>query len=218
MKVIIAILTLAVFQSAAHGETATFDDAKAGSGKAPAGWTTAITGKSKPAWSIEKVDDAPSKPNVLKQSAETPRASFPLCVHASAVFTDGRVEVKFKALSGKVDQAGGLVWRYTDPNNYYVCRANALEDNVVLYKVEKGKRSSLEIVGRKGGYGVKAKVPPRKWNTLRVDFKGPRFTVSLNGKELFKVDDATFSKAGKVGLWTKADSVTLFDDFNYGGK
>ncbi len=105
-----------------------------------------------------------------------------------------------------------------DADNYYVCRANALESNVVLYKTEKGKRSSLDIVGRKGGYGVKEPVPKSEWSALRVEFTGNKFTVKLNGKQLFQVEDSTFGDAGKVGLWTKADSVTLFDNFIYGGK
>ena len=124
--------------------------------------------------------------------------------------------MKFKAVSGTNDQAAGLVWRYRDADNYYVARANALEDNVVLYKVENGKRAALDIVGRAGGYGVKAKVPPQEWSTLRVNFAGSRFRVALNGSELFAVEDTTFTEAGAVGLWTKADSVSLFDDFRYG--
>ena len=95
-------------------------------------------------------------------------------------------------------------------------RANALEDNVVLYKTVRGSRSSLDIVGRKGGYGVNAAVPSGTWHTLRIDFKGSRFSVSFNGEQLFEVEDSTFTEAGKVGLWTKADSVTLFDEVTYG--
>jgi len=121
-------------------------------------------------------------------------------------------------VSGKEDQAGGVIWRAKDADNYYIARANALEDNVVLYKTVKGKRSSLDIVGRKGGYGVKEKVAPGQWHTLRVEFAGTKFTVVFNGKKLFEVEDDTFKDTGNVGLWTKADSVTLFDDFSYGSK
>jgi len=124
--------------------------------------------------------------------------------------------VKFKAVAGSEDRAGGLVWRARDANNYYVVRANALEDNVVLYKTVNGTRSALDIVGRKGGYGVNVSVPADQWLGLRVDFSGSRFRVLYNGKQLFEVEDSTFSDAGKVGLWTKADSVTLFDEINYG--
>jgi hypothetical protein len=190
-----------------------FDDQKPGT--APAGWTLAMTGKGAPRWTVEEDKTAPSAPMVLKQSGT---ASFPLCVKDDTSLKDGFAEVKFKPLTGKEDQAAGIVWRYRDPKNYYVARANALEDNVVLYKVEKGNRSSLDIVGRKGGYGVKQNVENGKWQTLRVEFVGTRFKVLLDGKKLFQVQDKTFTEAGKVGLWTKADSVTLFDDFTYGKK
>ncbi len=191
--------------------TVGFDDQKAGS--VPDGWTIALTGKGTSKWTVEMDKTAPSAPMVLKQSGE---GSFPICVKDDTSLVDGFAEVKFKPLTGKVDQAAGLVWRFKDENNYYVVRANALEDNVVLYKMEKGKRSSLDIVGRKGGYGVKQKVANGKWQTLRVEFVGDTFTVILDGKKLFQVKDETFKKAGKVGLWTKADSVTMFDDFSYG--
>ena len=131
---------------------------------------------------------------------------------------DGLVEIQFKAISGSEDRAAGIVWRAKDANNYYIVRANALEDNVVLYKTVDGKRSSLDIVGRSGGYGVKVPVQAGRWHTLRVEFEGSRFKVVFNGQRLFEVDDRTFSEAGQVGLWTKADSVTAFDNFSYEAK
>jgi len=131
-----------------------------------------------------------------------------------ANFKDGELSVRTRAISGHVDQGAGLVWRYLDPNNYYLVRANALENNVVLYKVEKGRRSSIAPKGTaKGTYGVKHKVPSQVWNTLRVSFQGQEFAVYFNGEKLFEVEDSTFNEAGKVGLWTKADSVIHFDDF-----
>ena len=193
--------------------TVGFDDQKTGS--IPEGWSAGVTGKGKSVWTVVKENTAPSQTMALKQSGT---ASFPLCVKNDTSLTDGYAEVKFKPVSGKKDQAAGILWRYKDTKNYYVVRANALEDNVVLYKMENGKRSSLEIVGRKGGYGVQQKVENGKWQTLRVEFVGDTFAVSLDGKELFQVKDTTFSKTGKVGLWTKADSITLFDDFTYGKK
>jgi len=129
---------------------------------------------------------------------------------------DGFIQIKFKAVAGSEDRAGGVVWRARDANNYYVVRANALEDNVVLYKTVEGVRSALDIIGRKGGYGVAISVPANEWLSLRVEFKGSRFRVLYNGQQLFEVEDSTFSDAGKVGLWTKADSVTLFDEVIYG--
>ncbi|MEI7728973.1 MAG: family 16 glycoside hydrolase [Verrucomicrobiota bacterium] len=194
--------------------TANFDHAKPG--EFPAGWMAWLAGAGESKWSVQQDDTAPSRPNVLKQSGWTPKPSFPLCVNTNATLQDGFVEVKFKPVSGTNDQAAGLVWRCQDAENYYVARANALEDNVVLYKVAQGRRKALDIVGRTGGYGVNAKVPAQTWSTLRVHFAGNRFTVLLNGKELFAVEDATFPNVGLVGLWTKADSVVLFDDFQYG--
>jgi hypothetical protein len=211
--IVIASAAASLIASMALAETVNFDNAEAG--KPPPGWTATKTGRGEPKWTVEKDDSAPSKPNVLKQSGQ---ATYPVGLKDDASLKDGFVEVKFKAVSGSEDQAGGVVWRAKDADNYYICRANALEDNVVLYKTVAGKRSSLPIVGRKGGYGVKEKVAPQTWHTLRVEFAGNRFTVIFNGKKLFTVEDGTFTDAGKVGLWTKADSVTLFDDFSYGQK
>jgi hypothetical protein len=188
-----------------------FDNVKPG--QPPPHWTGTQTGTGAAKWSVEQDDTAPSKPNALKQSGQ---AAYPICIKNDTRFKDGFVEVKFKPLSGKEDQAGGVIWRVKDKDNYYVCRANALEDNVVIYKTVAGKRSALEIVGRKGGYGVKEKVAPAQWHTLRVEFQGDRFKVSFDGKHLFDVQDSTFTEPGKVGVWTKADSVTLFDDFSFG--
>jgi hypothetical protein len=150
---------------------------------------------------------------VLKQSG---RATYPLALKEGTKLRDGFVEVKFKPISGSEDRAGGLVWRAKDASNYYVVRANALEGNVVLYKTINGARRSLDIVGQKGGYGVKVPVPANQWHTLRVDFEGTRFKITFNGKPLFEVKDAAIVGPGMVGLWTKADSVTAFDRFTYG--
>jgi hypothetical protein len=182
-------------------------------GVAPEGWTATLTGSGDPKWTVESDETAPSKSKVLKQSG---RATYPLLLKNDTSIKDGFVEVKFKAVAGSQDRAAGIVWRAKDAKNYYVTRANALEDNVVLYKTVKGVRSPLDIVGRKGGYGVNAPVPANTWHSLRIDFRGSRFSVSFNGKQLFEVDDSTFPDAGKIGLWTKADSVTLFDEVTYG--
>jgi hypothetical protein len=182
-------------------------------GAPPKGWVLTMTGRGAPKWTVERDDAAPSKGRVLTQSG---KASYPLALKERTSIKDGFAEVKFKPISGSEDRAGGLVWRAKDANNYYVVRANALEDNVVLYKTLNGVRSSLDIVGQKGGYGVKVAVPANQWHTLRVEFVGSRFKVIFNGKQLFEVEDATFADAGMVGLWTKADSVTAFDSFTYG--
>ncbi|MCG2626262.1 hypothetical protein L6654_06440 [Bradyrhizobium sp. WYCCWR 13023] len=177
------------------------------------GWTLTKTGRGQPKWTVEADATAPSKPNVLKQSG---RATFPVAIKNDSSFRDGFVEVKFKAIAGSEDRAAGIIWRAKDADNYYVVRANALEDNVVLYKTIKGVRTSLDIVGRKGGYGVSTPVASGQWHVLRCDFTGSRFKVTYDGKPIFEVEDTTIADAGMIGLWTKADSVTLFDDLAYG--
>jgi hypothetical protein len=184
-------------------------------GATPEGWMTTLTGKGDPQWTVESDETAPSKLKVLKQSG---RATYPLLLKNDTNIKDGFIEVKFKAVAGSQDRAAGVVWRARDANNYYVVRANALEDNFVLYKTVDGIRSALDIVGRKGGYGVAVPVPANTWHSLRIEFKAARFSASFNGKQLFEVEDSTFTDAGMVGLWTKADSVTLFDQMVYGEK
>ncbi len=198
------VLMTAAAMSALAG-TVNFDDLKTGA--APPGWTATRTGKGEAKWTVEKDDSAPSKPNVLKQSGE---ATYPVCLKNDSSLKDGFVEVKFKPISGKEDQAGGVVWRARDSDNYYVARANALEDNVTIYHTVKGKRTEKKR--------TEMKVASNQWHTLRVDFQGSHFTVTCDGTKAIEWDDETFKEAGKVGVWTKADSVTLFDDFSYGEK
>jgi hypothetical protein len=192
-------------------QAVSFESAQTGA--TPEGWTATLTGAGEPKWTVESDETAPSKLKVVKQSG---RATYPLLLKNDTNIKDGFIEMKFKAVAGSEDRAAGVVWRAKDAKNYYVARANALEDNFVLYKTVNGVRSALDIVGRKGGYGVSVPVPANSWHSLRIDFKGARFTASLNGKQLFEVEDSTFSDAGKVGLWTKADSVTVFDEITYG--
>jgi hypothetical protein len=173
----------------------------------PTNWTGTKTGKGDPKWTVAADPTAPSKPHVLKQSGE---ADYPVALKSDVSLKDGFVEVKFKPVSGKEDQAGGVVWRVKDANNYYIACANALEDNVRIYHFVNGKRTQFK--------GVNIKVAPEQWHTLRVEFNGSAFKVFFNGKHLFDAEDVTFKDAGKVGVWTKADSVTLFDDFSYGTK
>ena len=152
-------------------------------------------------------------------SGDKTAGRFPLAVWDRSAIRDGEVSVTFKTVSGMVDQAAGIVWRYQDPNNYYIVRANALENNVVLYKVENGVRLSIAPKGLPSrSYGVKREIPRRRWNTLKIAFKDASFTAFLNEERLFETEDRTFTKAGKTGLWTKADSVTYFDEFTVTGK
>lgn len=188
-----------------QAETINFDDAKVG--ELPKGWTGTNTGKGEAKWAIAADPTAPSAPNVLKQSAN---ADYPVAFKDDTKLQDGFVEVKYKAVSGAEDQVGGVVWRAIDANNYYLARANALEGNVRIYHFVKGKRTQFK--------SVRLEVAENQWHTLRVNFVGKDFTVIFNGTELFSAEDETFKDAGKVGLWTKADSVTLFDNFSYGPK
>ena len=190
----------------------TVDLASDAVGATPTGWTVTQTGRGNPKWTVEQ-QTAPSNVKVLKQSGI---ATYPLLLKDESRIQDGFIEIKFKAIAGTEDRAAGVVWRAAGANNYYVMRANALEDNVVLYKTVNGVRTPLDIVGRKGGYGVNISVPANEWHSLRVEFNGSHFKAFFNGKQLFEVEDSTFGKAGMVGLWTKADSVTLFDKVTYG--
>jgi Domain of Unknown Function (DUF1080) len=189
--------------SVTMAETDTFD--KAQPGPPPNAWSCGVTGRGSPKWTVESDASAPSKPNVLKQSGS---GTFPWCVKKDVAIADGFVEVKFKSIEGREDQAGGLVWRWTNGDNYYVARTNALENNVSLYYTEAGQRITLKYVD--------APVPRNQWNTLRVEFVGKRLKVLLNGKICIELDDEHISAAGTVGIWTKADSVTAFDDFSFG--
>ena len=203
------IICAGLLASAVQAATDNFDDAKVGplpshwDGK----WTGTQTGDGAAKWSIEKDDTAPSKPHVLAQRGE---AEYPVALKNDTALKDGFVEVKFKPVAGKEDQAGGVVWRAKDTNNYYIARANALEDNVTIYHTIGGRRVSFKSVETKVASGV--------WHTLRVDFHGNNFTVTFDGHKVIEASDDSFTEAGKVGVWTKADSVTLFDDFSYGGK
>ena len=190
------------------------DFEKGEKGQTPSDFTAALTGGGGPvAWVIKDDATAPGGSKVLAQtSADTTNKRYPVCVYNDFTAKDVDLSVKFKAVSGSVDQAAGLVWRFRDKDNYYVVRANALENNVVLYKTEGGVRTDLKLKGKTGGYGMKASVPREKWNTLRVTAVGDTFEVFVNGKKLFEVEDKTFRDAGKVGVWTKADSVTHFDN------
>jgi len=185
-------------------EMISFDDAAAG--KLPPGWQQGVTGNGSPRWEVRADPSAPTRPNVLEQSGS---GSFPWCVLPGAKLENGFVEVRFKAISGKQDQAGGVVWRWKDGDNYYVARANALENNVSLYYTEKGRRITIKYVD--------APVQTNTWHTLRVEFDLKKIRVSLNGKTYIDVVDEHIKGDGAVGLWTKADSVTAFDDFRYGG-
>src|SRR6059058_220444 len=169
------VTTMATALAAA--ETVNFDDMKAG--VPPPGWTAAQTGSGTAKWMVEKEDSAPSKPNVLKQSGQ---ATFPVCFKNDTNIKDGFVEMKFKPVAGKEDQAGGVIWRLQDANNYYIARANALENNVTIYHTINGKRVAFKNINTKVTSGV--------WHTLRADFDGNKFTVTFDGTKVIEATDA----------------------------
>ena len=203
------IICAAFFASVVRAATDHFDDTKIGPLPShwDGQWTGTQTGDGAAKWSIEKDDTAPSKPHVLAQRGV---AQYPVALKNDTALKDGFVEVKFKPVAGQEDQAGGVVWRAKDANNYYVARANALEDNVTIYHTIDGRRVSFNSVG--------TKVVPGVWHTLRADFHGSQFVVTFDGQKVIEAGDDSIKDAGKVGVWTKADSVTLFDDFRYGEK
>ena len=180
-------------------------------GSPPAGFSFARTGRgSEGEWTVTADRTAAAGKVIEQTSTDRTDYRFPLAIHDSLSATNVDVEVRFKAVAGKTDQAGGIAVRLVDPDNYYVARANALEDNVTIYHTIKGRRTEKKR--------TEMKVAGNEWHTLRVDFQGNHFTVTLDGKKAIEWDDDTFKDAGKVGVWTKADSVTLFDDFNYAEK
>jgi hypothetical protein len=205
MKILLIPAATIAIATTASAETDTFD--KASTGSLPAALTCGVTGRGSPKWTIESDPTAPSQPNVLKQSGS---GTFPWCVWKAGSITDGYAEVKFKPLGGREDQAGGLVWRWKDSNNYYVARANALENNVSLYYTEKGRRITIRYVD--------APVARNQWHTLRAEFSGQDIKVLLDGKQYIAQQDSHISGPGAVGVWTKSDSITAFDDFSFDGQ
>jgi hypothetical protein len=181
-----------------------FDNDAAGA--RPTGFTFARTG-SGPAgtWEVVRIDDAPTGRGVLAQTdAKVTNKGFPVAIADASVLADAAISVRCKPISGKIDQVCGVVWRYQDANTYYVSRANALENNVRIYRVTDGKRKTLA--------NVDAPVATQVWHEHRVEVKGDRFVVTFDGKQVIDVRDSAIAKPGRIGLWTKADTVMYFDD------
>ncbi|HEY6873928.1 MAG TPA: family 16 glycoside hydrolase [Geobacteraceae bacterium] len=179
----------------APGQTLQWSFDRDPDGALPAG-AQAFGGK----WEVRAEADAPSRPNALCQ---TGTAQYPALSLGDRIFADVVVSTGFKPVSGSEDRAAGIIFRIQDRDNYYILRANALEDNVNIYKYAGGRRSVIQ----EGS----AKVPSGTWQELRVEVKGNTIRGFLNGKLVVEARDDTF-RAGKVGLWTKADSVTCFDN------
>jgi hypothetical protein len=170
----------------------------------PKDFVAALTGQGRPGrWAVVEDPTAESGRALAQLDADTTDYRFPLAIYMPTFPSDVEATTRFKAISGKEDQAGGVVVRLIDRNNYYIARANALENNVHFFRVISGRRQELA--------GANTKVASGVWHTLTLRAEGNRFTVSFNGKQLFTHTDRTFGSPGKVALWTKADSVTRFD-------
>jgi len=206
LSVILLLVGVALMSaiSAAQSTTTQIDLSGMKAGIAPEDFAFSRTGGG--AVGDRRILDDPtaSSRRVIAQiSSDATDYRFPLAVYQRILAKDVDVKIRFKPVSGKVDQAGGIVVRLTTPDDYYVARANALEDNVRFYRVVKGKREQLK--------GANLKVATNEWHTLELRAEGDRFTVFFDGKQLYAAQDNTFTGAGRVGLWTKADSVTYFD-------
>lgn len=198
----------------AAAETVNFDAMPVD--RPPQGFSIALTGGGPtPVWVVKAAPDSASGKAVAQTSAIAADYRFPLLLRDGVTARDLDLSVRFLPLGGSIDRAAGLVWRYRDASTYYLVRANALEDNVVTYKVENGRRIDLPVRGRGHTYGASAPMTKNGWNTLAVRVRGDVFSVSLNGVALYDVEDRTFPDAGGIGLWTKADSVTMFDDLTW---
>jgi len=211
---IFSFIVAALFASQAGG-TRMIDFERDTAGSRPSGFTFGHTAQvGQPGeWVVQSDPQWPDRGKFLAQTGADPTAlRFPVAVVDGLSAKDVELRVLFYPVSGTVDQAAGLVWRYKDENNYYIVRTNARENNVVLYKVENGKRTDLPRKGVGRTYGERAQVPAKQWSELRVVVRGSLFEVYYGGRKLFEVEDTTFPGAGRVGLWTKADSITYFDN------
>lgn len=203
-RVMCALISACVSLSTA-GQTRTtnwnFDAEKPGA--IAAGFTNEIGD-----WKVVADGSAPSKTNVLAQLAKNERPIFNVALASETSYATVDITVKFKAIAGVIDQGGGLVWRARDSKNYYIARYNPLENNFRVYKVEDGRRMQLGTSDIKGSEG---------WHTLRITMNGDHIECFYDGKKYLDVNDSTFEEAGKIGLWTKADAQTHFDDLTVGG-
>lgn len=210
---LVLAVTLSASVAGADEKAVTFRFGRAELNSLPVGWKADRTGEGKGSeWKVVADKTAPSRSGyVLAQLAQGRSQLFNLCVAEKTKYQNLEMSVRLKAVSGKIDQGGGVVWRYQDAENYYVCRYNPLEDNFRVYKVVKGKRIQLatkeEVTFKEGA-----------WITLSIIQKGEEITCSLDGKKLLEVKDDAFKGTGKIGLWSKADAVTHFDGLTVTGR
>jgi hypothetical protein len=212
MRCVKCVVSVAVCASvvALTGQSLKLDFEKYAVGKPPEGFSLALTGQGKPGVWIVKKDDQAHGSVLMQSDADATDSRFPLAVYDGFTAKDVDLSVQFKAISGRVDQGAGIVWRYRDQNNYYITRCNALENNCTIYHVIDGRRQAF--------LNHNVKVASNVWHTLRIEAAGDHFVVTLDGNKVLDARDGTFKDAGKVGLWTKADSVIAFDDFSITGR
>ncbi len=189
----------------------TFDFEKDALGSAPAGFEFARTGQGHEGkWVVEADKDKPVNHVLAQTSADRTDYRFPLAIVKEGSYRDVTLSVRARPVSGDVDQGFGFVWRYRGANNYYVTRCNADEDNCTIYHVVNGRRRSFQNKG--------VTVAKNRWHTMKLEASGDHFIVTYDGQKVLDARDETFKEAGKVGLWTKADSVIQFDDFVIEGR
>lgn len=201
----VAALGLAVAAAAEEKAPVTFNFDADKPGEPPKGFEFALTGQgAEGKWVVRADKDSPSNRVLVQESADSTDYRFPLAVVREGSYKDLTLSVRARPVSGEVDQGFGLVWRYQDANNYYIARMNPLEDNFRVYKVVAGKRIQLDT---KEGLKVSAGT----WHMLSVRHVDDTIVCSLDGKKYLEATDSTFTKAGKIGLWTKADAQSHFD-------
>jgi hypothetical protein len=205
------LLASAVLGLAAAAGSAKRDFEADAVGQPPAGFELARTGGGAEGKWVVRTEKGADKNHVLVQESADPTDDrFPVAVLKEGVYTNVTLSVRARPLSGEVDQGFGLVWRYKDANNYYITRCNADEDNCTIYHTVGGRRRAF--------LNQSVKVAKSTWHTLKVEATGDHFVVWYDGNKVLDAKDETLKDAGKVGLWTKADSVIEFDDFTVEGR
>jgi hypothetical protein len=196
-------------QPAAASRKMTFDDDAVGS--PPSGWEFARTGQgAEGKWVVRADKEKPGNHLLVQESADSTDYRFPLAVVKQGSYKDVTLLVRARPVSGEVDQGFGMVWRYQDAKNYYITRCNADEDNCTIYHTVAGRRRPFQ--------NKPVKVAKNTWHTLKLEAAGNHFVVWFDGTKVLDATDDTFKDAGRVGLWTKADSVIQFDDFTIQGR
>jgi len=204
MKKTLIFTSLLTLACTLNAKSINFDFEQTKSGNLPKNWQNKMTNsdKSSAIWEVEEKNG--NKILTLKEFKDKESATFNLCYTKEVQFKDGEISVKFKANSGKSDQGGGIMWRVQDKNNYYVARYNPLEDNFRFYIVKNGSRKELCSANVHLSDG---------WHTMKIKQNGDKFIGYLDNKKLLECKDSTIKKSGGVGVWTKSDAATSFDEF-----